>query len=538
MTDKKPNTYLGNPNLKPVGSPIEFTPEQVEEYIKCEKDPLYFIENYVKIVTIDEGLQPFRPWDFQQELIQNMHDNRFVIVKYPRQSGKSTSCIAYMLHFILFNPQVNVAILANKQATARELLTRLKMAYEHLPKWIQQGVESWNKGSIELENGSRILASATSSSAVRGGTFNLIFLDEFAYVPHEVAEEFFSSVYPTISSGKSSKVLIVSTPKGLNLYYKLWVGAQEGTNEYVPVEVDWQQVPGRDDKWKKQTIANTSEQQFRVEFECDFIGSTNTLISANKLKTLAWRKPILSNDEGLDIYEKPKKGHTYVMTVDTSRGVGIDYHAFVLMDVTEFPYRMVAKFRNNSLSPLLYPNVIYRVAKEYNEAQVLVEINDIGEQVASILYDEMEYEGLLLCSVKGRGGQQVDGGFGAGRTQRGVKTTNPVKRTGCAILKGLIEEDKLLAEDYEVVQELVSFIERRGSYEADPGHHDDLVICLVLFAWLSSQSYFKEVNDLDIRKQLYEKQMQEIEEDMTPFGFMDDGMSNDDNLPPGWTLAE
>ena len=541
MTDKQiPDAYLGNPNLKPANVPVHFTPKQVEEYMKCQKDPIYFIENYVKIITLDKGVQPFKPWDFQKELLEKVHNNRFVITKYPRQSGKSTSVIAYILHYILFNQQVTVGILANKLATARELLGRLKLAYENLPKWMQQGVEEWNKGSIDLENGSRVLASSTSSSAVRGGSFNMIFLDEFAYVPQEVAEEFFSSVYPTISSGKSSKVLIVSTPKGLNLFYKLWTGATEGTNDYVPVEVHWSQVPGRDAEWKKQTIANTSEQQFRVEFECDFIGSMNTLIAASKLKTMAWRKPAIKNDDGLDIYEIPKKDHVYAMTVDTSRGVGIDHHAFTVIDVTQQPYKLVAKYRNNILSPLLYPNVIYRLATEYNDAHVLIELNDIGESVANTVYEELEYDNVIMTTMKGRGGQVAGGGFGPGRQQRGVKTTNPVKKVGCSILKSLIEEDKIILEDYDILHELTTFVESKGSYAADQGHHDDLVMCLVLFGWLTKQTYFKDQTDLDIRKMLYEKQMKEIEEDMTPFGFLNDGQVDvqNEDLPPGWSVVE
>ena len=541
MADKQiPDAYLGNPNLKPANVPVHFTPEQVEEYLKCQKDPIYFIENYVKIITLDKGVQPFKPWDFQKELLSAVHQNRFVITKYPRQSGKSTSVIAYILHYILFNQQVTVGMLANKLATARELLSRLKLAYENLPKWMQQGVEEWNKSSIDLENGSRVLASSTSSTAVRGGSFNMIFLDEFAYVPQEVAEEFFSSVYPTISSGKSSKVLIVSTPKGLNLFYKLWTGATEGTNDYVPVEVHWSQVPGRDAEWKKQTIANTSEQQFRVEFECDFIGSMNTLIAPSKLKTMAWRKPAIKNADGLDIYEKPKKDHVYAMTVDTSRGVGIDHHAFTIIDVTQQPYKLVAKYRNNILSPLLYPNIIYRLATEYNDAHVLIELNDIGESVANTVYEELEYDNVIMTTMKGRGGQVAGGGFGPGRQQRGVKTTNPVKKVGCSILKSLIEEDKLVLEDYDILHELTTFVENKGSYAADQGHHDDLVMCLVLFGWLTKQTYFKDQTDLDIRKMLYEKQMKEIEEDMTPFGFLNDGQVDvqNEDLPPGWSVVE
>jgi len=265
---EKIDHYLGNPNLKAKGVNVDFTTEQIGEYLKCQQDPIYFIKKYVKIVHLDRGLVNFDLYDFQEHIVNTVHDNRFVICKLPRQSGKSTTTIAYLLHYVLFNAEVSVAILANKQATARELLHRLKLAYEHLPKWLQQGVEQWNKGTIELENGSRILASATSSSAIRGSSFNLIFLDEFAFVPHEVADEFFSSVYPTITSGETTKVLMVSTPHGMNLFYKFWNNALNGRNSYVPIEIHWSQVPGRDEKWKEETIANTSEQQFRTEFEC------------------------------------------------------------------------------------------------------------------------------------------------------------------------------------------------------------------------------------------------------------------------------
>jgi len=525
MVSNKSQAYLGNHNLKPEGIPIEFTKEQVAEYMKCQDDPDYFIKNYVKIVHLDKGLVPFEMYDFQEDIIEKVHNNRFVIAKLPRQSGKSTTVISYILHYVLFNPQVNVAILANKLATARELLHRLKLAYENLPAWLQQGIAEWNKGSIELENGSKILASATSSSAVRGGSFNMIFLDEFAYVPHNVAEDFFSSVYPTITSGQNTKVLIVSTPKGLNMYYKFWNDAVEGRNSYVPIEVHWSQVPGRDEKWKKETIANTSEDQFRIEFECDFIGSQNTLISSHKLKCLSYIDPIWKNDDGLWVYEKPQEGHIYALCADTSRGQGLDYSAFTVVDLTSMPYTIAARYRNNQTSPMIYPNIIHGVAKQYNDAHVLVEINDIGGQVADILYNDMEYENMLITSVRGRKGQTLDGGFGTGQAQLGVRTTSAVKRIGCSVLKGLIEEDKLIVEDFDLISELVSFVSKKESYEADVGHNDDLVMCLVLFGWLTTQTYFKDMTDLDIRKSLYQEKMKHAEEDLPPFGVIDTGLN-------------
>ena len=523
---EKAEHYLGNPNLKAKGVNVDFTTEQVGEYLKCQQDPIYFIKKYVKIIHLDRGLINFELYDFQENIVNTIHENRFVICKLPRQSGKSTTTIAYLLHYVLFNPEVSVAILANKQATARELLHRLQLAYEHLPKWLQQGVEQWNKGSIELENGSRILASATSSSAIRGSSFNLIFLDEFAFVPHEVADEFFSSVYPTITSGKTTKVLMVSTPHGMNLFYKFWTDAVNGRSSYVPIEIHWSQVPGRDEKWKEETIANTSEQQFRTEFECDFVGSVNTLIESKKLKELTYKEYVFRNDEGFDVLVEPEEDHTYVMCVDVSRGQGLDYHAFTVVDITAMPYQIVAKFRNNVMSPLVYPNAIYAAAMQYNKAHILVELNDIGGQVADVLHHELEYDHLLVTTVRGRKGQTLDGGFGSGQSQYGIRTTEAVKRVGCSLLKSMIEEDKLIVEDFDIIKEFVSFISKKKSYQAETGHHDDLVMTLVLFGWLTTQTYFKELTNLDIRKDLYEDKMKQIEDDMTPFGFIEDGLSS------------
>lgn len=524
---KKTESYLGNDNLKAAGIQVNFTEEQVKEYVKCAKDPIYFIKNYIKIVSLDKGLVPFELYDFQEDMVQKVHDNRFVIAKLPRQSGKSTTITAYILHYILFNQNMNVAILANKLSTAKELLHRLKNAYEYLPRWLQMGVLEWNKASIILENGSKVIASATSSSAVRGGSFNFIFLDEFAYVPQNVAEEFFSSVYPTISSGQETKVTIISTPHGMNMYYKYWTDAVNKRNSYIPIEVHWSDVPGRDEKWKAQTIANTSEEQFRTEFECDFIGSIHTLIASSKLKTLTFQNPIFKNDSGYKIYEMPKEGRTYVMCVDVSRGQGQDYHAFTIVDVTKPPYRLVASFRNNMLTPLLFPTIIHNAAKQFNNAHVLIEINDVGAQVADIMHHELEYENLLSATIRGRKGQSLDGGFGGGISQFGVRTTDAVKRIGCSILKSLVEEDKLIVEDFDVVRELFSFVSKKNSYEAEVGHHDDLVMTLVLFGWLSTQSYFKDLSDLDLRRDLYSERMKQLESDMTPFGIIDNGLDND-----------
>ena len=413
--------YLGNPLLKKSNVPVNWTKEQILEYQKCMESPIYFIKNYIKIVSLDEGLVPFELYDFQEDIVDTIHDNRFTICKMPRQSGKSTTMVSYILHYVLFNPNMNVAILANKASTARDILGRLQLAYENLPKWLQQGVVSWNKGSVDLENGSRVVASSTSSSAVRGGSYNMIFLDEFAFVPTNVAEDFFSSVYPTISSGKSTKVIIVSTPNGMNLFYKLWVDAENKRNSYNIIDVHWSQVPGRDEKWRAETIANTSEEQFRREFDCEFLGSANTLIAPAKIKSMAFHDPIQRN-AGLDMYEKPRQGATYVIVADVARGTNNDYSAFICFDVSTVPYKIVAKYRNNEIKPLLFPNIIYDVAKAYNEAYTMIEVNDIGEQVATALQFDLEYENLIMASPCVVGQDKfVGGGFSGGKAQLGCK---------------------------------------------------------------------------------------------------------------------
>ena len=518
--------YLGNPNLKKVGTEINFTKNQIQEYLKCKDDPVYFARNYIKIISLDEGIVPFKMWDFQEELIESFHENRFNIAKLPRQTGKSTTCVSYLLHYILFNDNVNVGILANKLSTARDLLGRLQLAYEQLPLWIQQGIVVYNKGSMELENGSKILAASTSASAVRGMSFNIIFLDEFAFIPNHIAEQFFSSVYPTITSGTSTKVIIISTPNGMNHFYKLWVDAQKGRNGYAWNEVHWSKVPGRDAKWKEQTIANTSERQFTQEFDCEFLGSVDTLITASKLRVLTY-DDVMTTNGSLDIYEKPLDKHEYIITVDVSRGLAQDYSAFVVIDITHAPWRLVAKYRDKDVRPMLFPNIIFNVATNYNKAYVLTEVNDIGEAVAGSLFYDLEYENTLMCAMRGRAGQIVGQGFSGNKTQMGVKMSKTVKAQGCSNLKTLIEDDKLLVKDYNIVSELTTFIQNKQSFEADEGYNDDLVMCLVIFAWLAQQEYFKEMTDQDIRRRIYEEQKNAIEQDMAPFGFIDDGLEDD-----------
>ena len=534
--------YLGNPNLKRSNVNVEYTKEQVAEYIKCAKDPIHFIENYIQIVNVDKGLVPFNLYDFQNDMINAFQDSRFVINKLPRQSGKSTTVTAYMLWLILFHDQQSIAILANKGSLARDLLGKIQLAYEHLPKWLQQGITIWNKGNIELENGSKILASATSSSAIRGGSYNLIFLDEFAFVSNNIAENFFASVYPTISSGETTKIIIVSTPNGLNHFYKLWSDAVDKKNQYKPIEVTWNQIPGRDEKWKTETISNTSEEQFRQEFQCEFIGSMNTLINAGKLRSLPFDYP-LKKLGNFVCYEEAQKDHIYVMVVDTARGVGLDYSAFIVFDVTSLPYKVVGTFKDKHISPMMYPTTLHNIGQHYNEAYMLVETNDIGQQVVDILHNDLVYENLMVTVHKGRAGQQISSGFGGGSRTIGVKTTKQVKRIGCSNLKDLVENDKLMIRDFDLLAELSSFVGKGSSYEAEEGTHDDLAMCTVLFSWIVKQDYFKEITDIDIRERLYKEQEKMMEEQMLPVGFKDDGVIDNekqifDNPTDRWVMQK
>lgn len=528
-TNSKKTAYNGNKNLKRVDTVIEWTPELVIEYRKCALDPVYFIEKYVKIVNVDLGLINFNMYGYQKDIVSLAEQERFVICKMPRQCGKTTTIVGIMLHRVLFNENYSIAILANKERQAIEILSRIQFAYEHLPKWLQQGIKEWNAKDIEIENGSKILASSTSSSAIRGTSQNLVYLDEFAFVPNNMQESFFASVYPTISSGKTTKVLITSTPNGLNQFHKIWVDSEEGRNSYKRIDVHWSDMPGRDEAWKQETIRNTSEDQFRVEFECEFVGSSDTLIHATKLRKLVYHQPVRSTKE-LKIYEEPgyidpnsenPTKRLYTIIVDTARGVGGDYSAFSVIDVSELPYRQVATYRNNKIAALLYPNIIYETAKFYHNAFVLIETNDIGQQVADTLQYDLEYENILRSAPNHQGVIELSSGFGTGN-KSGIRTTKSIKRIGCLNIKSLVENDKIIINDYDTIQEMTRFVAKGQSYEAEEGTHDDLMMGLVLFGWMSNQPYFKDMTNNDIRKNLYMENMQRIEEDVLPFGFIDD----------------
>lgn len=524
--------YNGNPLLKKSRKAINWTPELLEEYIKCANDPIYFAEKYIQIVHVDHGLIPIRLYDYQKEIIEKITNNRRVTVVTSRQAGKTTTAAAVILHYILFNDHKTVALLANKGDAAREILDRIQLSYESLPPWLQQGVVSWNKGSIELENGCKVIAAATSSSAIRGKSIALLYIDEAAFV--ENWDEFFASVFPTISSGQTTKILFTSTPNGLNHFYKTCMGAKAERNTkefngYEYVEVPWQRVPGRDEKWRHETLAamDWDQEKFAQEFECAWLGSSGTLISGATLKTLVAQRPVITRD-GLTIYEEKVGNHNYIIVCDVSRGKGLDYSAFQVIDVTEMPYRQVCVYRNNMVTPLDYSGTIFTTSKAYNNATILVEINDVGAQVADSLFYDYECENLIYTENAGARGKRISAGFSkGGGADRGIRTTKTVKAVGCSMLKLLVEQRQLIINDHNTIHELSRFSRKGTSYEAEPGCNDDLAMCLVLFGWMSDQQYFKDLTDINTLMRLRDKSEEELREDLFEF-FRDDGQPEDE----------
>ena len=518
--------YNGNPKLRRAYTQIAMSQHEVDEYLKCMKDPIYFIRTYMKIVALGKGIVPFNLYDFQEEMIRTFMRERFVICKIPRQSGKSITTIGFLLHAILFNENYNIAILAHKGAAANGLLQRMKLAYENLPTWLQSGIIEWNKGNIELENGSKIGAFATSADGLRSGSYDMILLDEFAFVANNIAEDFFTSTYPVISAGTKTKIIIVSTPKGMNHFYTMWVKAEQGKSDYYPISVHWSAVPGRDEAWKEMTIRNTSEEQFQQEFNTDFLGSSNTLISASKIQQLfATMEEPIKREGNVRFYEMPKPNHTYAVIVDVAEGLGLDSSTYSVIDVTSIPYKQVAIFRDNQIKPILLPAQVVSMAKRYNEAFVLVEINSIGLQVADMIHYDMAYENLIKIQSKGKQGQQWTAGHKK-NIAFGVKTSVQTKQIGCTNLKSMIESDKLIIKDEGTIKEFTTFAVDKRTYKAEQGSNDDLVMTLVNFAWLMAQKFFRESVSNDIRKVLQEEQLNIMDQDLVPFGIIDNGLDD------------
>ena len=509
---EKNDSYLGNPNVKRDGVVTNWTNDEVKEYAKCMQDPTYFARTYCKVIHLDKGLVPFDLYPYQEKMFNHFNTNRFNIVLACRQSGKSISSVAYLLWFALFNSEKVIAVMANKGATAREMLGRVTLMLENLPFFLQPGCKALNKGSIEFSNNSRIVAAATSGSSIRGMSVNLLYLDEFAFV--ERASEFYTSTYPVVSSGKDTKVIITSTANGLgNVFHKLWEGAIQETNEFIPFRVDWWDVPGRDEEWKKATVANTSPVQFDQEFGNTFFGTGDTLINANTLLELRRHDPLEITKDGVKVYNEPIKDHNYVMLVDVAKGRGQDYSTFSVIDISAEPFKQVAVYRNNLISPLLFPNIIYKYANSYNQAMVVIESNDAGMVVCNGLYHELEYENMFVESAI-----KADA--------LGILMTRKVKRIGCSSFKDLLENNKLEIVDEDTIIEISTFTARGSSYEASDGNHDDIVMNLIMFGYFAGTSAFGEMTDINIRDLMFQQRMQEIENDVLDWGFVDDGLDN------------
>jgi len=506
-------TYLGNPNVKRDGVLQSWTDEMVREYAKCMKSPSYFAKQYCKIISLDQGLVPFELYPYQEKMFEAFNEHRFNIVLACRQSGKSVSACAYLLWYALFNSEKTVAILANKGATAREMLSRVTLMLENIPFFLQPGTKALNKGSLEFSNNSRIIAAATSGSSIRGLSVSLLYLDEFAFV--ERAAEFYTSTYPVISAGTGTKIIVTSTANGIgNTFHKIWEGAIQGVNEFNSFRVDWWDVPGRDENWKKQTISNTSQLQFDQEFGNTFFGTGDTLVSADCLLSLRAKDPIKTLEGGsFKIYKEPINKHDYIMTVDVSKGRGQDYSTFNLIDISSRPFEQVAVYRNNTISPLLFPNIIYKYAKSYNESYVIIESNDQGSLVCNGLYHDLEYENVHVESA-------------VKANAIGIEITRKTKRLGCSAIKDILESNKLNVVDEQTILEISTFEARGQSYEATDGNHDDLMMNLVMFGYFASTQYFGDMTDINLKDMLFKQKMKEIEDDVVPFGFIDDASNH------------
>ena len=526
MSESK-ESYLGNPRVKRDGVIQEYQEHELSEYIRCSNDPVYFAKNYIKVIHVDRGLVPFDLYPYQEKMFKHFRENRFSVVLACRQSGKSISSIAYILWYILFHSEKTVAILANKGATAREMLARMTLMLENIPFFLQPGCKALNKGSIEFSNNSKVIAAATSASSIRGFSANIIMLDEFAFV--EKAAEFYTSTYPVISSGENTQVIITSTANGVgNQFYKIWESAVQGISEFKPFRVDWWDVPGRDEKWKALTVSNTSELQFQVEFGNTFHGTGDTLISADSLLNLKAKPPIHLMEWNTKIYEEAKSSHEYVMMVDVGRGIGQDYSTFNIIDISVKPFKQVATFRNNTISPLLFPNIIYKMATLYNQCLVVVESNDHGVVVCNGLHYDLEYENLFFESA-------------VKSDKLGVNMTRKVKRIGCSTFKELLENNKLEIVDEDTIHEITCFEARGNSFEASSGNHDDLVMNFIMFGYFAGTNYFNELTNISLKDLLYQKRIQEIEDDIVPFGFIDNGSNNAQQTTPtqdGWLYDE
>lgn len=512
--------YLNNENLPKAGTKRSYEPWQEEEMAKCYLDPDYFAENYFQLIHPDRGLVKFSLYKYQKKALKKYLKSNKLIMATARQVGKTSLATVIILHYAIFNKNKRIAIIADKQDTAIEVLERIQLAFEHLPNWIKPGVKVWNKKQVLLENNTKIIASASKGSAIRGKSMNMIYIDEVAHI--ENWDKFSAAVLPVLSSGSNPRMILTSTPKGLNHFFYYCEAAKAGNSDFSYIEVPWWEVDGRDEEWKRNALdeLNGDMELFEQEQCVSFIGSSGTLISGGALKMLKWKEPI-NKDPHLKIYENPIEGHQYIIPVDTSRGKGLDHSAFSIIDITSIPYKQVAAYQNNMITPTDYANIIEQMHFWYNKGLCFVELNDLGQQVADLLWGA---EVTLICTEnKGRAGKQVN--FSS-KSDKGIVTTRNTKAEGCAFIKLLIEQKKLEINDKETISEFTTFSKKNNSYEAEPGNNDDLVMSLVIFAWLNSVGFIDKLNDEDILKALQEKSEEELLSELLPLGIIVNGVDD------------
>jgi hypothetical protein len=502
--------FAGNKNLRAAGSIHNYTHEELLELAKCKNNPIYFINNYCKVAKGGVGLVNLKLFDYQYPMLESFIEHDKSIVVAPRQCGKSTTFAAYALWCILFKQSYTVAILANKLSVAKEILDRVQNMFLNVPRFLQQGVLSFSKTSMELENKSKIFVSTTSASGIRGFAIDLVFLDEFAHIQDHIANDFFTSTYPTISA-TGGKLIIVSTPKGMNHFHKMWKEAISARSGFNPVFVNYRDIPLYNKKWAEATKKDIGAVRFAQEYECDFLGSVNTLISPTTIQNMTHDNPITTDNNGISIYEEPIAGQSYLITCDTSEGVGGDNTAFLVFDVTDYPITVVAKFASNIISPFLLPRVLYEVGAKYNYASILVESNNLGKQVVNDLYMELEYPNLIGESFHS--------------PTYGVRTTKSTKAIGCATFKDLCETQRLLVIDHDIIEEISNFVKHKTSYAASEGHKDDLVMCCVLMSWFASTEQWDTIRNSTFRKEIYEARQKQMEEMLMPFGIISNGIT-------------
>lgn len=515
-------TFAKKPALMQAGLGLELTPLQQEEWVKCALDVVYFVENYYRITTIDRGFILFEPFEFQKEMLQAFQDNRFTILATSRQAGKTTVAAAFLLWFVLFHPDKEVAILANKERQAREIMDRMQKALQDLPFFLQSGLEKYGTTEMAFENGSKVFVYATSPDAIRGRSCSLVYLDEFAFVDGD--EEFWESVYPTLASGSSSRCIITSTPKGQRgMFYALWQGADPdengNTNGFFKKKVTWQDVPhyANDPTFEESTRARLGDSRFLQEFCVEFRGSVGTLIPSQLLMAMRSKEVTELNEFTKVLYEY-NPDHSYVAIGDVGGGLEQDYSVLTIFDVTEIPYKIAAKYRCNTISPLLFPFTMVDMCNHYGQCPLLVETNnDVGGQAITVLWYDLEYLETIMTSndpKRGGSGTRV-GGKGA---KPGIKTTSRVRNIGCSNLKGLIETGKLEIEDMDTIDELSTFILKNDKYQADEGCHDDCVMTLVLFSWLVKQDWFEDLYSVNVSQEMKKTASEKAIEALIPFG--------------------